>query len=54
MGEEETKQYEVTVSVDYTVTVDATSVEEAEALAYDQYQNGDLMYVDVLFVEEVG
>lgn len=55
MGEEqELKTYEVTVTVDYELTVEATSEDEATELAYGLWRSdGDEVFSDVVRVEEI-
>lgn len=43
------KVYQVQVSVSHVVVVDARSIEEAEELAYDQFQDDEGLWDDVDF-----
>jgi hypothetical protein len=54
MGDEqETQQYEVTVSVTAVVYVEAIDEEQAAELAFDQWRDGNIDDVSVLEVSEV-
>ena len=56
MGDEkELKTYEVTVTVDYVVTVEAEDEDGARAEAHGQWRDsGDEVLAEVTFLEEVG
>lgn len=54
MGKKELKTYEVIVTVDYVVMVDAVDEDEAQQLAYYQWRDdGDEVSSDVVNIEEI-